>query len=326
MTDRPPLDIVDLFAGPGGWDEGARSLGLRAVGIEIDKDACATAVAAGHQRWHADVLDVDPLSLMLKNWTRRCLVASPPCVGFSKLNKGHGRKHVEEIADAARRGDWTWGKGDLAPTLLLPLAMGPWIEKNYPIDVIAFEQVPSVMPVWEAYAEWLHKMGYSVSCRKLDAADYGVPQHRTRAFLMATKGDLTMPPPKTHGKGLLPYVTVADALGWTGAEILEWVATESSKRVNDQSGTPFDPMWPFDRPALTIAGRPLLNHPGANANRFNGKTKSRNDGYWLTDEEMAVLQGFRRDYPFHGTRSSVQRQIGNCVPVQLAAAVLGALL
>ena len=325
MTDRPPLDIVDLFAGPGGWDEGARSLRLRAVGIEIDADACATAEAACHQRWKADVLSVDPLDPLLRNWTRRCLVASPPCVGFSKLNKGHGRKHVEEIADAARRGDWSWGKGDLNPTLLLPLSMGPWIEQTLP-DTIAFEQVPSVLPVWEAYAEWLRAEAvYDVWVGKLDAADYGVPQHRTRSFLIASKYE-AKPPTPTHGKGLLPYVTVADALGWTGAEILEWVATEDKKRVNDQSGTEFNPLWPFDRPALTIAGRNLLNHPGANANRFNGKTKSRNDGYWLTEEEMAILQGFPREYPFQGTRSSIQTQIGNVVPVQLAAAVLGALL
>ena len=329
---KSPLDIVDLFAGPGGWDEGAHSIGLRAVGIEIDEDACASAIAAGHQRWRTDVLAVDPLDPLLRNWTRRLLVASPPCVGFSKLNKGHGRKHVEEIADAARRGDWSWGKGDLKPTLLLPLSMGPWIEQTQPA-AIAFEQVPSVLPVWEAYADWLVVQGYYVWTGKLDAAHYGVPQHRSRAFLMAQREPLyvdgdghLLPPTPTHGKGLLPCVTVGEALGWTEAEVTGWVEAGDTKRVNDQSGTPWDVLWPFKRPALTIAGRNLLNHPGANANRFNGRTKSRNDGYWLTEAEMAVLQGFRRDYPFQGTRSSQQTQSGHVVPPPMAAAVLGGLL
>ena len=33
--------MVDLFAGPGGWSEGARMLGITDVGIEWDAAACA---------------------------------------------------------------------------------------------------------------------------------------------------------------------------------------------------------------------------------------------------------------------------------------------
>ncbi|MFI0225081.1 hypothetical protein [Streptomyces lydicus] len=42
------LSVLDLFAGPGGWSEGLRALGLRDVGIEIDPAACATRTAALH--------------------------------------------------------------------------------------------------------------------------------------------------------------------------------------------------------------------------------------------------------------------------------------
>jgi DNA (cytosine-5)-methyltransferase 1 len=319
-------EMLDLFAGPGGWDEGAKSLGITSLGVEIDGDACNTAVKAGHSRMEADVLDVHPDDIVRPSpdsWSGDLLVASPPCVGFSKLNKDHGRKYVDEISDAVRRADWRWGRGDLAPTLLLPLVMGSWIEHVRPLN-IAFEQVPSVLPVWEAYADVLRdRWGYSVWTGKLDAADYGVPQHRTRAFLMAQRSGNFSPPTPTCVPGN-HTPTVAQPLGWTEEEVLTW--TGDHWRLNDQSGTPFDALWPFKRPALTIAGRNLLNHPGANANRFNGKTKSRNDGYWLTEPEMAVLQGFPRDYPFQGTRSSIQKQIGNCVPPPMAAAVIGALL
>jgi DNA (cytosine-5)-methyltransferase 1 len=317
-------DLLDHFAGPGGWDEGGKSLGVRSYGVEIDADACATAKAAGHSRLHADVLDVKPEQATA--WTRQLFVASPPCVAFSKLNKGHARKHVDELCDAVRNREWGWARGELDPVVLLPLSMGPWLEESTP-RAIAFEQVPSVLSVWEAYADVLRGFGYSVWTGILDAAWYGVPQHRKRAVLMARWDKAVIHPAHTRAK---PYVTVAKALGWSEDEVIAWSSGGTSDglpaRLNDQSGAQFDALWPFKRPALTIAGRNLLNHPGANANRFNGKTKSRNDGYWLTEQEMAVLQGFRRDYPFQGNISSVRKQIGNVVPPPMAAAVIGALL
>lgn len=33
------MNAVDLFAGPGGWDVGARELGLDPLGIELDDAA-----------------------------------------------------------------------------------------------------------------------------------------------------------------------------------------------------------------------------------------------------------------------------------------------
>lgn len=47
--------VLDLFAGPGGWDEGAKPLGLRPIGVEWDMAACRTAMKAGHTRVRADV-------------------------------------------------------------------------------------------------------------------------------------------------------------------------------------------------------------------------------------------------------------------------------
>jgi DNA (cytosine-5)-methyltransferase 1 len=309
--------MLDLFAGPGGWDEGALGLGVTAYGVEIDADACATAREAGHKRKHADVLDVPPG--MATAWERDIFVASPPCVAFSRLNKGHSRKHVDELCDAVRRRDWQWAKGELDSLVLLPLIMGPWIEECMP-SAIAFEQVPSVLPVWQAYADVLKEMGYSAVAGYVDAANYGTPQHRKRAVLMARRDIEVALPSPTHGTPQQPYTTAGAALGWTAETVRD------PKRLNDQSGTPVDLDWPFQRPALTIAGRNLMNHPGANANRFNGRTKSRNDGFWLTEREMAVLQGFRPDYPFRGNLTSIRKQIGNVVPPPLAAAVIAALL
>jgi len=46
----------------------------------------------------------------------------------------------------------------------------------------------------------------------------------------------------------------------------------------------------------------------------------------LKPKELAAAQGFPEDYEFHGTKTKVKEQIGNAVPVNLAQAVVEALL
>jgi len=85
----------------------------------------------------------------------------------------------------------------------------------------AMEQVPSVLPLWQVYAAELRRMGYSAWCGKLNAADYGVPQTRERAILIASRVREVGRPDPTHydprkGDQLwgTPWVSMADALGW----------------------------------------------------------------------------------------------------------------
>lgn len=66
--------------------------------------------------------------------------------------------------------------------------------------------------------------------------------------------------------------------------------------------------------------------PGANANRFNGSTKSRNDGIRVTVEEAGVLQSFPHDYPWTGTKTERFQQVGNAVPPLLQAVLTAHLL
>ena len=90
---------VDLFAGPGGWDEAGRSLGITPVGIELDAAACATRAAAGHRTVRADVAAY-PVAHLAGNV--RGLIASPVCTTFSAAGKRAGNAVLEILAEGIR--------------------------------------------------------------------------------------------------------------------------------------------------------------------------------------------------------------------------------
>jgi DNA (cytosine-5)-methyltransferase 1 len=219
--------VVDLFAGPGGWDVGARWLGLDPLGVENDTAACKTREAAGLRTLQSDIRTVEPMPAT-------GLIASPPCQSFSAAGKGSGRKNLDQVFILARLlvlgEDWrklTEGLDDERTALVLePLH---WAYEMFKADTpyrwLALEQVPPVLPVWEFYAEILRSWGYSVATAHLQAEMYGVPQTRKRAILIASLDhEVSMPTP-THSKyyprdpqrvdeGVDKWVSMAEALGW----------------------------------------------------------------------------------------------------------------
>lgn len=318
---------VDLYAGPGGWDLAGESLGLRFLGFEVDPVVCGTRSAAGFWSVCAD-LSVWPYRNL---WDVSVLVASPPCQSFSRAGRGEGRSQLDDLVAWVDAG---WG----APSVFDEksrhvLVCGLWVEALKP-KVVCFEQVPSVLPVWEAWLRRFESIGYEGWTGVLNAADFGVPQLRKRAFLCAVLEPEITPkiPVATHNirpeddlfGGKLPYVTVTDALGWYRKPgETDWTRPGGTKVLrNDQTNFGVNPDWPSKRPATTIAGRFLLTDAGQNANRFNKSKKSRNDGYIITPQEAGILQGFPPFYPWQGFQKPMARQIGNAVPPQLARAVL----
>lgn len=208
--------IVDLYGGPGGWDVACTELGLDPIGIEYERWACATRAAAGFTTIQADVSTIDPARFAACTG----LIASPPCQGFSSAGKGAARDLIPELAESIRARRWD-DRADPDPRVWLIVDLGRWLEQLDP-DWIALEQVPAVLPLWRAYADMLRERGYSTWCGLLNAADFGVPQTRTRAILMASKGRIAHPPEPTHAREPVdslfgttePWVTMAEALGW----------------------------------------------------------------------------------------------------------------
>lgn len=211
--------IVDLFAGPGGWDVAAQALGLDPEGVEWDKSARETRAANGLRT--ADEPDVrkyvpaEPVTGQ---------ISSPPCQTFSLSGKGAGRAALDDVlvgVQAIEMGLPLPPFDDERTALVLePLRFALEHTPRW----LAWEQVPTVLPVWEACAVVLRAQGYNVWTGKLHAEEYGVPQTRTRAVLIASLDRKVGKPRPTHtryvkggprqSEGRQPWVSMADALGW----------------------------------------------------------------------------------------------------------------
>jgi DNA (cytosine-5)-methyltransferase 1 len=222
------FDTIDTFAGPGGWSVAAVVLGLRELGIELDPWACATRAAAGHLTVRADVAQL-PLHRMAGKF--KGLIASPPCGTFSAAGKGEGVDDlplIHQTLDDLAAGNDTRAQLAAAcsdprtPLVVEPLRYALALRPEW----IALEQVPSVLPLWKHIARILRARGYSAWAGLLNAADFGVPQTRKRAILIASRIRTVAPPEPTHAKVAEPpslfgpgrehWVSMAEALGWAG--------------------------------------------------------------------------------------------------------------
>lgn len=190
--------IIDLFAGMGGWSEGLAAHGQSDVGIEMDKPACGTRVAAGHRTICADV-STFPLDRLVGRVDG--IIASPPCTDWSQSGKRAGLD---------------------GETGALVLEVDRWVRALRP-KWVACEQVPPAVEWWHRFAREWKALGYMTWAGLLNAADYGVPQTRTRAFLLASTDHQPVPPPATHarrpqaplyGDEMAPWISMAEALGW----------------------------------------------------------------------------------------------------------------
>lgn len=233
-------DVIDLFSGPRGWDVGLdlADPGFRcSIGLELDTNACLTSNAAGFKTIQCDIAEEDP-RLTADKWlggvyTGAGLIASPPCQGFSMAGKGNGRRDalfllnaIEAIGrgydiDTAIKELHAKMTDDRSVLALEPLRWTYAIQPEWTV----WEQVPAVLPIWEACAKVLRARGYSVWTGCLHSEQYGVPQTRTRAVLIASLTKEVHQPVPTHSKyysrdqdrldpGVEKWVSMADAMGW----------------------------------------------------------------------------------------------------------------
>lgn len=294
----------DDFHGAGGWSEGlhlaaaARGVTVDSTGVEYDRYATATARAAGHRVLQMDVRHLPPLALGRLD----LYIASPPCQTWSPAGKGAGRAALPSVlaaldlvADGASPADAVAAVHDDGLDERTVLALHPLVViRDAKPTAVALEQVRTVRPVWAAYAEILRRWGYSVATDVVTSEQYGVPQTRARAVLVAHRERKVTLPAPTHTRyvkgaprqtdGLLPWVSMADALG----------ADYVGHSVRSNYGTGGDPAKRGERdatePAATVTSkvdRNLWQFAGAGRTAINTAGQIRRD----PDEPAHTITG-----------------------------------
>lgn len=202
------ITVVDMFAGAGGLSWGFNSVpGCAVIGaFESDKRAAETYAAnILGAVFVTDVREIGSYKRALQiGGIRRVdiLVGGPPCQGFSKLGKGALRR-------VAREGGLGNGYEDKRNFLFREIIRSV---KEISPQVVVIENVVEISKnrsVIEEIKETFEDLGYVSEEKVLVASDYGVPQSRSRFFIVANK----------HGKKIhwpVPvkgHYTLQDAIG-----------------------------------------------------------------------------------------------------------------
>ncbi|MFB6177351.1 MAG: DNA cytosine methyltransferase, partial [Halobaculum sp.] len=182
MSSRD-LTYVDLFAGAGGLSTGLENAGFDLVhAVEVDDDARET-FAKNRTGWEpsdlsGDIREIDTSEITSVVGRERVdlVVGGPPCQGFSEVVSPDGSDERNHLFHNFV--DWV---ADLDP------------------DAVLFENVREMQKTaggkfLTAVTESFGRLGYDVSHRVVRSSNFGVPQHRRRLIVIASKSDRSQNP------------------------------------------------------------------------------------------------------------------------------------
>lgn len=344
-------NTISLFSGAMGLDLGIEKAGFHIrVCVEMDKWAAETI----RNNTHIPVIEKDINSVSsdeilqvagLKKEEVTLLVGGPPCQAFSTAGKQRGLadfrgnvilQYIRVLSDIR------------PPYFIMENVRGLMSAKlnDVPICYKQYEAIKSIKgSVLQFISEQFKELGYKISYALLDAANYGVPEHRERMVIIGHLGERIPLPSPTHSVdgsfGTSKWQTLREAIGdLEQVDNLRYVplraksipymkllkegenwrslptelAREAMGKAYNLSGgkTGFLRRLKYDEPAPTLVTSPtmpatLLCHP----------TQLRP----LSIEEYARIQQFPERWAFQGRIETIYKQIGNAVPVGLGYAV-----
>lgn len=295
---------VDLFAGMGGFSEGATAAGVEVLWAANHWPAAVEVHAANHPNTRHLIQDLHEA-----DWTQvpehDVLMASPACQGHSRA-RGKDRPHH----DAAR--NTAWAVINAAEVLRPP--------------VIICENVPEwtswvLMPAWRLALEAL---GYSLADHIVDAADHGVPQHRVRVFIIATlsRSPLRLKLPRR------PHQPASSIIQWDAGR---WSPVDKPGRAQATLERVAAGRAEHGRQFLisyygnTRNGRSIHRPIGTITTRDRHAVVDGDRMRMLTADECRAAMGFRPDYRLPRTHREAVFMLGNAVAPPVATDVITAI-
>lgn len=292
------MKCVDLFSGCGGLSLGFERAGFEVVAafenwqpaIQVYQDNF------NHPVFQQDLTNEEESIGKIKNFSPDLIMGGPPCQDFSSAGKR----------------DITLGRADLTYHFanIVCSIMPQWfVMENV-------EQIKKSHILAEV-VEQFQQAGYGLSSVILDAAYCGVPQARTRFFLIGH-----LHGGHNHLNGIFKNnlsakkMTVRDYLGdQLGLEVYYRHPRNYNRRG----------VFSIDEPSPTIRG---VNRPVPQGYRLNSCDPEGVDLTAvrpLTTIERSYIQTFPADFKFSGTKTNLEQMIGNAVPVNLGKFVAQAI-
>ena len=192
---------IDLFCGCGGISAGLREAGYDVLaGADIEKHYIQTYRRNFPETRiiETDLSELDPGDLMkslnLKAGDLDLLAGGPPCQGFSK-NVPRNRRFRGLKNNLLIRTFLDYCERFMPKTILMEnvAEMKNGFDQSYTLEIF----------------DRLKKMGYEVDHSVLNAADFGVPQRRRRAFFLGARdgAEIRFPKPTHVPPGSEPLFT-----------------------------------------------------------------------------------------------------------------------
>lgn len=301
---KKKLLTLELCAGGGGAALGLEMAGFtHAALVDNNHHACATLRSNRHY-WN--VIEADMCRFDASYWRGVDLLSGGlPCPPFSIAGKQLGSEDDR----------------DMFPSMLR-------ITREVKPRAVLIENVRGILT--SRFDEFRTKIdkafdaqGFDTFWTSYNAADFGVPQVRHRAFLVALKrGETRALQWPIASK--TPSTTVAEAIGdlmeqrgWRGARAWKAKAISPAPTIvggsHKHGGPDLGPTRARREWAeLGVDGLGLAD--ASPERNFGGMPR-------LTVQMVARLQSFPDDWKFSGGKTQAYRQVGNALPVKLAIAV-----
>lgn len=343
---------VDLFAGAGGMSLGAQMAGVD-VCLAIEKDNHAALTYAhnhpGTKLIVDDIANVREINVPKRGKTS-VLFGGPPCQGFSTSNQ-RTRKSTNPI-------NWLFKEFIRIVHLWKP-------------DWVVFENVRGIVETEHGFfrdmiIDDFEKAGYTCSFGVLCASDFGVPQIRSRFFVIASLHGISINmPEKIVKQPTTTYQAIADLPCLTNGaneDYLPYHGKPKSQYAKSlRNGKPGCRGHLVTKNALHIQDRFKHIPQGGNwecipellMSNYADRTRCHTGIYRRLSENMpsvvlgnyrknmlihpredrglsvreaARLQSFPDSYEFQGSIGYQQQQVGNAVPPLLAVSVFKSFL